>query len=352
MNCTQQLNPIEVYSSLLLPQGRGYPLWKPKSDSSHLPKEYRRDGIHIGDVGFLNDFGGFEFLFNVCHPANHPLNIGGVPSDFEILELDQNQISESLHEFKPGSRIASASCHICQVRLPFPDGQPPIPQVPEEVGAGLSFSSSATKGALLILPEGAKRSDHRQYEKFEAYAAKYAHSWYSYINGTLACGVSNGAIYLINGFDKARAWGVASFKDAQRNVCLEFVPKMPANMKGAPNYWFRRYDFADCDADDDDEYQNQSGSVFLRGFRIAIKKTRNPFNPLAAAVERIQEVDGNILLNQRAASIPYHRSAGLQQAYPVTRSLTNLTVHGNGALPNNGDLSVPFNHATRYQVCL
>ncbi|KAE9406512.1 hypothetical protein BT96DRAFT_220011 [Gymnopus androsaceus JB14] len=48
-NCIQQLNPIEVYSWLLLPQGRGYPLWKPKSDSSHLPKEYRKDGVHIGD---------------------------------------------------------------------------------------------------------------------------------------------------------------------------------------------------------------------------------------------------------------------------------------------------------------
>ncbi|KAE9388461.1 hypothetical protein BT96DRAFT_836207 [Gymnopus androsaceus JB14] len=346
----QQLNSIEVYSRLLLPQGRGYPLWKPRSDSSNLPKEYKRDGVHIGDVGFLNIFGGFEFLFNVCHPANHPLNARGVPSDFEALELDQNEISDSLDAFAPGSRVASESCHFRQVRLPSPDGQPPIPGVPEEVGAGLSISSSAAQGALLVLPEGAKRSDHRQYDKFEVYAAKYAHSWYNYINGSLACGVPNGAIYLINGFDKARAWGVASFKDAQGSVCFEFVPKIATSRKGLPKYWFRRYDFADCDAGQD---QNLSGSVFLRGFRIAIKQTRNPFNPLAAAVEKIQEIDANKISNQKAANaISNHQSAGLQQAYPVAGRPLNSTVHGNSASPNNGDLGVSFNPFARYQVCL
>ncbi|KAE9387238.1 Pkinase-domain-containing protein [Gymnopus androsaceus JB14] len=346
----QQLNHIELYSQLLLPQRRGYPLWKPRPDNSHLPEKYRKDGVHIGDVGFLNSWGGFEFLFNVCHPADHELNTRGVPPDFKILELDEDKknISETLNEFTPGSRLASQSSHFTQLRLSSPDGKSPILGVPEEVGAGLSFSSSATKGALLILPEGAKRSDHLQYAKFEAYAANNAHSWYRYANGPLAREVHHSAIYLITGFDKARAWGVASFQDAQGKVCFEFVPKMPASTKGSPKYWFRRYDFADCDAGDDDEYQNQSGSVFLRGFRIAINEKRNPFIP--PVVEKIQGMDANKLLNQKASSnLSDYQSAGLQQAYPVTESPTSPTVHGNSALSNNVSLNAPFDHLARYQ---
>lgn len=98
--------------------------------------------------------------------------------------------------------------------------------MPEEVGSGLSFRSSATKGALLILPEGAKRIDHLQHVRFAEYAAKHARSWYKYVNGpSEAYGVPNGALYLINGYDKARTWGVASFKNALGNITLEFVPK-------------------------------------------------------------------------------------------------------------------------------
>lgn len=124
-NGLQTLNSIETYAWLLLPQGRGYPLWKPKVDSSHLPEKYRRDGIHFGDVGFLNEFGGFEFLFNACHSADHPLNIGGVPADFELLELDPTRISDSQEEYNPGSIIASESSHFCQTPLPS-CGKPPL----------------------------------------------------------------------------------------------------------------------------------------------------------------------------------------------------------------------------------
>lgn len=109
---------MQVYVLALLSQGRGYPLWKPKSDSPHLPEEYRRRGVHIGDVGYLNDFGGFEFVFNVCYPADHPINAGGVPPDFEVLEIEPTRISESQHEYKAGSIVASECSYFSQAPLP------------------------------------------------------------------------------------------------------------------------------------------------------------------------------------------------------------------------------------------
>ncbi|KAF9075460.1 hypothetical protein BDP27DRAFT_1179479, partial [Rhodocollybia butyracea] len=55
------------------PAKERYPLWKPKPDE-YLPEEYKRIGVRIGDVGILNDSGGFDYLFNGCLPADHPVN--------------------------------------------------------------------------------------------------------------------------------------------------------------------------------------------------------------------------------------------------------------------------------------
>lgn len=202
---------------------------------------------------------------------------------------------------------------------------------------------------MLILPEGAKRSDHQQYAKFEAYAARYAHSWYNYVNGPLACGVPPGAIYFITGFDKARAWGVSSFKNAQEDVCLEFVPQKSDKEWKAPKYWFSRHDFAECDADDDHIFQNQSGSVFLRGFKIAVRQTRNPFRPVAAKVEKIQGLDADELFpDKRGPNMP----SGLQPftSYQVHAAPGRPSPTYGGVQPNNhtGDNNYPG----RYQVCL
>lgn len=218
-----------------------------------------------------------------------------------------------------------------------------------EVGAGMSFSSSATKGALLILPEGAKRSDHQQYTRFAEYAAKYAHSWYKYVNGPLARGVPNGALYFITGYDKARAWGVASFKNAPGKISLEFVPKFTDTPKAFPEYWFQRYDFASYDADSDVS-GNQSGSVFLRGFKIALQQARNPFVPNCAKVEKILELEPEELLPSKVIQPNNARQLGLQQLWPAASRFSNSTSnHQYHTTPNNSEIE---NFPPRYQASL
>ncbi|KAE9404218.1 hypothetical protein BT96DRAFT_916987 [Gymnopus androsaceus JB14] len=254
----------EIYARLLLPRKKGYPLWKPKADE-RLPEEYRRMGVRIGDIGILNDSGGFDYLFNACLPADHPLNAGRVPHDFVQLKgIDDSDTIGSAREYGPGSHVDSNPSHIHKTRFPLPLGQPRIPGVSREMGAGLSFRSSASKGALLILPEGGMRIDHQQYTRFYKYAADCARSWYIYINGPLARGAHNGSIYLVTGCDKARAWGVASFLDARpETVSLEFEEQ--------PEYWFSTCNSATSLSDADDVFENQSGCVFLRGFKIAVQ---------------------------------------------------------------------------------
>lgn len=115
----------EVYARLLLPRKKGYPLWKPKPDE-RLPEEYRRVGVRIGDIGILNDSGGFDYLFNACLSADHPVNFGRVPQDFVQLIVDDNDTVGSTREYGSGFHIASNPSHIHRTRIPSLPGQPQI----------------------------------------------------------------------------------------------------------------------------------------------------------------------------------------------------------------------------------
>ncbi|KAF9074531.1 hypothetical protein BDP27DRAFT_1288054 [Rhodocollybia butyracea] len=275
----------EVYARLLFRKQRGYALWKPKPDE-RLPEPYKQEGVRIGDVGVLNEFGGFDDLFNACLPADHPINAGRVPPDFKQLHIDESDTKGSTQEYQPGSHVANNQSQVLQSKVPYSEGHGPIPGVPEEVGVGLSFSSSASEGALLVLPEGGKRTDHQKYLNFSR-------------------GVPNGALYLITGFDKTRAWGVASFTDARPgSVHLDFVPKRSDNVIGAPEYHFSRSDFASWSSDADGISGNQSGCIFLRGLRIAVRTSRAfPRVKIASEVTDISSLNiDQLLTNQRTGS--------------------------------------------------
>ncbi|KIK60373.1 hypothetical protein GYMLUDRAFT_167733, partial [Collybiopsis luxurians FD-317 M1] len=189
-------SPSELYARALLLAKRGYPLWKPKPQGVRLPETYKQEGVRIGDVGILNGFGGFSYLFNVFHPASHVINVNRVPPGFEPLSIDDYySVEEDLEGFGPGSHVASDDSAISK---------------------RLSFNiSSVNEGAFLVLPEGGKRVDHQHWTMLYDYIAKCAHTWYDYINGKreqggLAMGLYEG-LYVVTGCDKARAWGVVSF---------------------------------------------------------------------------------------------------------------------------------------------
>ena len=84
-------------------------MWRP-GPSLTLPNEYRRNGIGIGDVGIIYRSEGFGFLFNIFLPADHPVNKGSVPDDFE--PLDFGQVKRDLEKAIPygrGHHLASSA---------------------------------------------------------------------------------------------------------------------------------------------------------------------------------------------------------------------------------------------------
>jgi len=98
-----------IYTKHLKKKGRGSPLWIPQPNLN-LPDAYRAQGVRIGDVGLIAAHGGFDFMFNICSPADDPVHSGGrLPDGFEPIKppVQRADIHESI-TFSGGSYLASS----------------------------------------------------------------------------------------------------------------------------------------------------------------------------------------------------------------------------------------------------
>ncbi|KAF5375324.1 hypothetical protein D9757_009659 [Collybiopsis confluens] len=324
----------EIYARELLLAKRGYPLWKPKTQDARLPSTYKQEGVQIGDVGILNEFGGFSYLFNIFHAADHPNNIGRVPPNFRCFPVEERlDVEEDAEEFELGAHVTSEASQISKSSLPFLHGP------------------GSSRGC-------GRRIDHQEWTALLNYTADYAQSWYDYVNGDRAQGgLSRGVhkgLYLVTGCDKARAWGVASFTDAQppdRMVCLEFVPKRPTT-GAAPGYRFRLGNFARYSSGAD---QRPSGCVFLRGFRIAVRdRPKNPFIPFSSievtAISDMYSGAGTRMGSAETAShtgsnVAEGRTTGYQSGFPVRYEVYHpLDVVNEWILNNYDEVEMAITH--------
>jgi len=97
----------EIYDHHLWLKGRGFPLWIPEPNK-RLPLAYRKKGINIGDVGVITPSGAFSFLFNICEPADHPINSHLLPEGFAPIDPPVHFLDVAeFNEFKPGCYLAS-----------------------------------------------------------------------------------------------------------------------------------------------------------------------------------------------------------------------------------------------------
>ncbi|KAJ7603317.1 hypothetical protein FB45DRAFT_128286 [Roridomyces roridus] len=245
------------YSSQLLYQGRGYPLYIP-GPQVNLPSQYRRTGISIGDVGRVTPEGDFDFFFNIFRPANDPVN-ANVPENFEALS-PYDPVDVAQYNFSPGNFVASSSIH--ETNGDFSEPTP---------GGQFMFSCQGPDGAVLALPHGSHLEKLRSLEHMRQYAAKNAESWYRYANETRGRGLENGSLYLVTGCEKARSWGMASFHDVplEEEFPISFGPT--TGVEGGYRYRWRGTRFRHKHADsprEDDTPLNQT--TFIHAFAISL----------------------------------------------------------------------------------
>ena len=81
----------DIYAAELSSRGHGLPLW--------IPEPTEQGEVLIGDVGYVRR-GAFYRLFNVTRPADDPINEGGVPDGFEVLNFSRrshHRIKDYIH---------------------------------------------------------------------------------------------------------------------------------------------------------------------------------------------------------------------------------------------------------------
>ncbi|KAF9039418.1 hypothetical protein BDZ89DRAFT_1060862 [Hymenopellis radicata] len=189
----QDQRPCVIYRGCMLRQGNGVPFFLP-GPSRSSPWSFRRKGLSIGDLVILTEEGSYNFLFNVHAPADHELNAGNVPTNFEPLKIP-NRATVAANDEHATSFNMEASA-----------------ETPLVVGVGgsasIELSTSRVQEAFLMLPDGATRYDAMNEKLYERYAEKYAESWREYVDD-LGHHLPNGSLYLVTGCDKAPTWGLA-----------------------------------------------------------------------------------------------------------------------------------------------
>ncbi|KAJ7654141.1 hypothetical protein DFH06DRAFT_993910, partial [Mycena polygramma] len=213
----------EIYYRQMLYQKRGFPLYVPEPEIS-LPVEYQQHGVAIGDVGTVTPEGGFDFFFNIFLAPDDPIHVNHTPEGFSPLALYDPV--DLLHEYHaPGDFVSSSNVQKLDLNtFVFPGGD-------------FGFGCDALQGAVLALPDGALLQKLKNVENLRTYAAEHADSWYKYINSARGRGISNGDLYLVTGCEKARSWGMASFRAAREEFQIFFKPTVAAGSAYHPYSW-------------------------------------------------------------------------------------------------------------------
>ncbi|KAM6501690.1 hypothetical protein JOM56_001667 [Amanita muscaria] len=230
----------DKYTRSMLECMVGYPLYEPEP-FSELSVEYPRNGVNIGDVGFVAEDGTFDFLFNICPPQNSSINPSNLPAGFS-LEITEHSKTRKMRPLLRKTHLA--------------------PPTVTRTTSG-EYICSESEGAILELPEGAIQAGPIDPGLFADLAKRHGVEWYEYTK-TRRRGISNGSLYLVTSFTKCTQWGIALFdRPCNQGEGLTFVT--------SPLGWETSGCFITKVADTN-QGDTPNQCVFLRGYKIMIRQ--------------------------------------------------------------------------------
>jgi hypothetical protein len=211
----------------------------------------------------------------------------------------------------------------------------------------VEISATSKETAVLLLPDGASRSDLRPVQVFKEYALKNARSWYAFVNGRLGWMV--GDLYLITGVDKSSTWSVLAKENHSEDINLSLKLKATPFASGGGSCrweWETSSSYAHSgprrEPGSPAEQHTKDQTVFLRGFKVTV---RSPPRKSAAAISIVASDPSTIL--SKASFIPFSqtKSSGTSSFF---RNLGTTSGQGGGALDEQE--SVEYFH-TSLKVC-
>ncbi|KAI0084204.1 hypothetical protein BDY19DRAFT_1026532 [Irpex rosettiformis] len=206
-----------VYAEILSRYGHGHPLWYP--EPSEGLDRCRRE-IQLGDVGYIDAYGGFRRLFNITVGPEHELNAGGVPVDFTPIVFSQALRRDEEKALGPGP-LCIRSLNVGCTFTPLS-----VRTTPASGGAELSYSFSCKShsGAYLVLTDHARNSWFEPNSQFKEYMRQHHGSWYAFAADPKKLGLECNPedIILVRGTTKTSTWTVGAFI-SQENRAHDFT---------------------------------------------------------------------------------------------------------------------------------
>ncbi|KAJ7898670.1 hypothetical protein B0H14DRAFT_3564451 [Mycena olivaceomarginata] len=344
------MSDSRLYSRLLLTRGHGYPLFHPQPFDD-LPLEARKNGTEIGDVGVVTSDGSFDPIFNICRAANDSFNRFGVPDGFEQLRLHPGDIAPKTLFYRPGSDVSSTK--ISKRRLDLEAAVEGNVFLPLGLGAVVEVSTSSKATAILLLPDGASRTNLRRLQIFRDYALKHAQRWYTFVNGDLGRMLDSGELYLVTGVDKSSSWSVAALENNAEGckVSLKLKPAYAASVDsgggtgaGASCAWEWECTSSFVNSGPrrgvEEEAWTDNQTVFLRGFKVAVRSTPLKLKSSVKVLSIVDAKPGDIFSNGRFAT-PFSRWRSDGRG----RFLRSNTRSSSGEQDSSSELSKPYHPA-------
>ncbi|KAJ6499779.1 hypothetical protein DFH09DRAFT_1035136, partial [Mycena vulgaris] len=196
------MNNKDTYTNLLLGKGYGYPLYIPEPTTT--PVEYHKHGVRVGDVGFLNDQGAFDYLFTIAAKKEDPRNELLLRDThikdcaFEFMELDADV--RLLSVFQAGYSESTESIHGVDFEASAGASVPNL----GTLHSGMKISCSSEGGVALLLPHGAFLSHYPFLKRILKHALTHGLTWLEFLEKLDA----PSTLYLITGCYKSSAWGI------------------------------------------------------------------------------------------------------------------------------------------------
>ncbi|KAI3601681.1 hypothetical protein WG66_009039 [Moniliophthora roreri] len=262
------------YARFLYPRKHGVPLFYPEPNASSIfPQAHQETGVRVGDLGVLTPEGRFDFVFNVCRPADDPIQWKGVPDNFEQL-ITTGSLHETRCYLRRGALVYSLDASTKGISL---KGTAPVPGTPFGIGAGAEIEFSKGSGAALSLPNGGSLLETDENIAFLEYAKKHAKSWYHFVNAVLGRNASNGSLYLITGHVKSDAWDLAVARNpsSRQRISLIFDAGLGASRRLSLSRESRLLDsVTDRTSKDLEQTVLKNQTMFVRGLQISINGRR------------------------------------------------------------------------------
>ena len=281
----------DVYASnLLRAQNFGYPLGDPR------PKyESDLEGLQVGDVGYVDDYGEFNSAFNISSP---PKELQGKIPGFHFSYPISTPAFPSGTVFMAGVK-----------RIPdYPRYRHTTVDIPQFLhssvpSADYAFKMTSSEGAILVLPDGAVLSElceDEELEKLREHVAKYTLE--------ICRWVKRGTLFLVTGVFKSKSWTLGSFYGGYRGAEIVVYRRSSRDTGTFMHYWEYETNVHAKQGPPDNNYYNQT--VLISAFKLT---SRNGWLPV---VERVA---------QSMQSFPYvlaKMTSSLLRNYLVTRSGT------------------------------